>query len=384
MATAFLLNPRGRKRPVGRKRSYKKNRAGIPKAPRGRQYRDLVKQYGVVEAARKWRKKKRKPKYAKNATYTYNRKRRTKSMARKRKKPKASRWSKLVKKHGVQKAAKKYKKNARKRSSRKSSRKRKRTYKRNKMTKAQRSAAAKKGWRTRRRNAKKSSKKTRKRTKKRSYRRNKMTKAKRSAAAKKGWRTRRRNSKKGKRKSRKSRSYKKNPTIVKQIQKVFSMDTLMEAGVMGAGAVGTRVGTASILPRLNMADKGIQGALGNLVVSALLSWGAGFMNKKWSKPILQGGLVATMERIIAENILTPANLQAVGLQAPTNYGIADYVTFGKQGMGDYVTFGKQHQMGEFLPSSKVSQAMIEGPSQGGFAMYEDIQGLDDYYGVTAF
>jgi len=93
------LNPKGggTKR---RKKGMKKNKSGVPKSARGKAYRKVVKKYGVIEGAKKWRSMKRKPKFAANII-TGNRK--PKRPAKKKKSVKRNYGTKS----GFRKAAKK-------------------------------------------------------------------------------------------------------------------------------------------------------------------------------------------------------------------------------------------------------------------------------------
>lgn len=141
MVMAFILNP-----PEKRKSATRKSRKGVQMArkvkrrnpkgkikrssKRGVKWRKYVKEYGVQEAAKRWRKLKRKPAPAGSKT--------------KRKKRKVSK-----KKTTARKTTSRKRRVARKKAT--TSRKRKTTSRKRGMSKKARSEAAKKGWKTRKR-----------------------------------------------------------------------------------------------------------------------------------------------------------------------------------------------------------------------------------------
>lgn len=204
MPIAFLLNPgKTRKRPA---------------APRG-SYRKLVEKYGVTEAAKRW-KAKRKPKSTKRKVVKVAKKRR-KSMAKKKRRnptgtPKTAKgkaWRKLVKKHGVMKAAKI-----------KRGRKRKYKAKKRKYTPKKKYVAKKRKYKA----------------KKRKYASNKWAGQPRrhSKAAKKGWRKR--------------RKYAKNPvsTVKAIITNTFSMKGAKDVAVVLGGLAGAVIGETVVTQKM--------------------------------------------------------------------------------------------------------------------------------------
>lgn len=431
MAIAWILNPPGRG--AGRKTKRKKKNSRRKTST----WQKLVKKYGVKEAAKKYKKKKTR-KTATNKRKTRKkgkssatgkrrknmarmtkakrraaalkgwrkRRRKTASNKPKRKKRKSRKnpkgtpktakgkaWRRMVKKYGVQKAAKI--KRARKRGGKKRSRKktsRKRSYAANKSRKTRskkrrtRKNAWKGGTKTDRRISALMGHARRKGISPARYLREKGISAKQLASYRKRHGlvgAHRRYSTKKHRPSKRQRYFAANPMSVSTLKKygkaVFSADTVKDMVTFSAGMLGAVFGQV-IAQKVANRDSVYVNAAGNVGGAFLTGFGIAAWTKKMDKGILatMGGLSFTLFNAIYSKFLSDRTIPWVNLTLPAipgktamvatagDYvelpaGMSDYVEL-PAGVGDYVElpagmnqFIPGEELGQFTPAEELGQ-----------------------------
>lgn len=387
MMELFILNPprgKGGKRVARRRgstRRRRRNPVGKPKAARGRAYRSMVKRYGVVEGARRWRQRKRKP--AKAGTRT-RRRRRTRSRSRR---------NPYIPKVGTSLSNPRRSRRASgSGSSTQRARRRRRSMARRNAWRGDRrghSRAAKKGWRRRkRRRARRNPYSGKRRTSRRSPARSRRTTRRRNPVASNPRRRRRAPARRYRRNPSRRSRYSRNragTNVIRQIQDVFTLDTLTNSF---QGAVGI-AGTLSVSKMVLGAVRKTEPAAGQIdfvahITNAVTAGVLGAVGSFWSRAagqnVMAGGLAVSMSNLLAD-LVNPNLPDGIDFRFPKIEGVGDNDNQIRRAIEAEVmrelSQGQNNAQGAYLTAGEARRAVAPGapqiPGVGAFLTAQDLR-----------